>query len=92
LEITNKFNAFHAYNSIYKTGDIQFSTLLNSIGKKLDFETSRGATTTGTLEFASLGTDIGFDTVVGVRVVDRSTMSKVCESLPGLRTTKQDRT
>lgn len=56
----------------------------------LDLETARSTATTSTLEFASLGTHIRFDSVVGVWVVDSSSVSKVSECLTGFRSSKED--
>mmetsp|Transcript_4416 Transcript_4416/g.8141 ORF Transcript_4416/g.8141 Transcript_4416/m.8141 type:complete len:80 (-) Transcript_4416:621-860(-) len=57
----------------------------------LDLETTRTTTTTSTFEFTSIGSHIRLDTIVSVRIADRRAMSKVCESLSGSWSTKQDR-
>ena len=56
----------------------------------LDLETARSTTTTSTLEFASLGAHIRLDSVVGVWVVDGSSVSKVSECLTGFRSSEKD--
>jgi len=47
----------------------------------LNLETTGATTSTGLLEFASLGAHIGLDIGVGVEIVDRCAVSKVGKSL-----------
>ena len=43
----------------------------------LNLETARATATTGALELASLGSDVGLDAVVGVGVVDAGAVAEV---------------
>ncbi len=50
----------------------------------LNLETVRSSTTTSLLKFTSLGSDVWFDTIVGVWVVDRGSVTKVANWLTSI--------
>jgi len=56
----------------------------------LYLESTRSTATTSPLELASLGSDVWFDTVVGVRVGDTGAVSEVGKSRTALGTTEED--
>ena len=56
----------------------------------LHLETARATATTGALELASLGSDVGLDAVVGVRVVDSGAVAEVGEGGPRLGSAEED--
>lgn len=63
---------------------------ISLLSSNLNLESTRRTTSTSLLELASLGPDEGLDTIVGVGVVDRGSLSKVRKGLTTGGSTQQD--
>ena len=69
-----------------------FFTIRKTVSQRycLHLETARATATTGALELASLGSDVGLDAVVGVGVVDAGAVAEVGKGRSGLGSAEED--